>query len=137
MTADAYMEGVFDEYECHGNGQSQFQSRSSLSVHAAEPDPLPDSVRAGLPCPVHGEILLPAEVSPLLHTEPVLRLKRLRQLGACSLVRRRSISPRQSLAPRQQHTPCPEACTLTVHLRRSLVFGQWHLYRYLRQLMEP
>jgi hypothetical protein len=48
---------------------------------------LPASCQTGFECPIHGEIILPDEVLPLLTTRPMRRLKGLKQLGACSMVR--------------------------------------------------
>lgn len=38
-------------------------------------------------CPVHGEIVLPPQVTPCLNTKAFARLKALKQLGICFLVR--------------------------------------------------
>lgn len=37
-------------------------------------------------CPVHGEIVLPPQVTPCLNTKAFARLKALKQLGICFLV---------------------------------------------------
>jgi hypothetical protein len=83
MVSDAAVYGFLTEED--GGGQmSQFQSHGSLG--AAESD-VPEGLKGSGVDPVHGEIKIPSELEPLLHTEPLHRLKRLRQLGACSLVR--------------------------------------------------
>lgn len=98
MTGEASVEGDFalDEFELGAN--SQFQSVSAAQQNYGQPDPLPDSVRGGLHCPVHGEIILPEELQPLLSAKPLRRLRRLQQLGACSVVRLclRVVSPLQN-----------------------------------------
>ena len=48
---------------------------------------VPPGCEVNLPCPVHGEVVLPDEVKPFLCTHPFKRLKALKQLGVCSQVR--------------------------------------------------
>jgi hypothetical protein len=60
---------------------SQFQPRNPSSRG------VPLHCKSGIECPVHGEIKLPDEVYPILRTKPFKRLRKLKQLGVCSLVR--------------------------------------------------
>ena len=62
---------------------SQVQPRTSWTADSA----LPPAASTGLEDPVHGEITLPFAITPLLKTRPLQRLKALKQLGVCSLVR--------------------------------------------------
>ena len=62
---------------------SQVQPRTSWNADNA----LPAAAISGLEDPVHGEITLPLAITPLLKTRPLQRLKALKQLGVCSLVR--------------------------------------------------
>jgi hypothetical protein len=86
---------------------SQVQARGPSGLD------VPPACVVGYHCPLRGTIRLPAEVQPFLQTHAFVRLKNLKQLGVCSMVR---LAPLWSLSSMARD--CAEAwifCRLHVH----------------------